>query len=59
MTWIVIASEAESVEGVEPAVVGMATSVPGSLDDLEWRGAHCATSERSGRLGEDGGKTVS
>ena len=35
---VVVGGEGEGVEGVEPAVVGVAAGIPGSLDDFEGRG---------------------
>lgn len=34
VTGVVVGRERKGVEGVEPAVVSMATCIPGSLDDL-------------------------
>lgn len=43
--WGVVGGEGEGVEGVEPAVVGVAAEVPGSFLDAEvggwWFGGHC------------------
>lgn len=35
VAWVVIAGEGEGVEGVEPAVVGVAAGVPGAFGDFE------------------------
>lgn len=37
MTWIVVRRERERVVGVQPAMVCMASAVPGALLDLEVR----------------------